>query len=210
MGTYVQYGCGFCAPEGWLNYDTSPSLRIRKIPLIGKTLSKVPFPDAAMYGDIVLGLPLADGSVNAIYCSHTLEHLALEDCRLALKNTLRLLRSGGVFRFVLPDLKEMVMQYVSNTDPGAATQFVERTGLGRMSRPKGLGGMVRGWLGNSPHLWMWDHQSLSGELTNAGFVSIRKAEFGDSGDAMFDRVEEKSRWIDGVVANAVQSTVSVK
>jgi len=199
MGTYVQYGCGLCAPEGWLNYDASPSLRIRKIPLVGKSLSKVPFPDSARYGDIRIGLPLADGSVDAVYCSHTLEHLALDDCRLALKNTLRLLRPGGVFRFVLPDLKGMAVEYLSSKDPDASTHFVDRTGLGRPARSKGLRGLLQAWMGNAPHLWMWDFESLSSELTRTGFGSIRKAEFADSGDPMFDRVEDKQRWISDVV-----------
>jgi hypothetical protein len=36
---YVQYGSGpFSAPEGWKNYDASPTLKIQRIPLIGKLL----------------------------------------------------------------------------------------------------------------------------------------------------------------------------
>ena len=39
------------------------------------------------YGDIINGLPLPEKSCKAIYCSHFLEHLSLQDFRTALKNT---------------------------------------------------------------------------------------------------------------------------
>ena len=32
---YVQYGCGLSAPNEWINFDVSPTLRIQKIPIIG-------------------------------------------------------------------------------------------------------------------------------------------------------------------------------
>ena len=35
----VQFGCGFSAPEGWINYDSSPTLRFEKLPtLLGPNL----------------------------------------------------------------------------------------------------------------------------------------------------------------------------
>jgi hypothetical protein len=35
---YVQYGAGNEAVQGWLNFDASPTLRIQKMPLIGRLL----------------------------------------------------------------------------------------------------------------------------------------------------------------------------
>lgn len=194
MALYVQYGCGFCAPDGWLNFDASPTLWLRNIPLVGKSLAPVKFPDAARCGDIRKGLPVADGSADAVYCSHVLEHLALEDFRKALKNTFRILRPRGIFRLVLPDLKLMARQYVESGGPDASMVFLESTFLGRKSRPKGMSGLVRAWIGNSEHLWMWDYDSLAMELANAGFTSIRRAELGDSGDPLFAKVEDQGRW----------------
>ena len=57
MSLYVQYGCGLSAPVGWQNFDASPTLRLQKIPLIGKLVRKVDFPSNVLYGDIVKGLP---------------------------------------------------------------------------------------------------------------------------------------------------------
>jgi SAM-dependent methyltransferase len=189
----VQYGCGLHAPEGWLNFDASPSLRIQRIPLLGR-LTPVRFPAGARYGDICKGLPLADGSVEAVYCSHVLEHLTLEDMRAALKNTFRILRPGGAFRLVLPDFKLMAKAYLASQKPDAALIFVTSSGLGRKARPRGVAGMLRQWLGNSDHQWMWDFESLSLELAKAGFGSIRRAALGDGGDPMFAAVEQAPRW----------------
>ena len=193
MSLYVQYGCGLCAPDGWVNFDASPTLRLQKIPVLGR-FSKVRFPASARFGDIRLGLPIAPASADAVYCSHVLEHLALDDLRLALKNTAAILRPGGVFRLVLPNLKISAQEYIQSTQPDAAIRFMEATLLGRKTRPRGLSGLLRSWLGNSEHLWMWDFDSLSMELTKAGFGSIRPAVAGDSGDAMFDKVEDAGRW----------------
>lgn len=61
---YLQYGCGWCAPEGWLNFDASPTLRFERLPLIGRlhTRNAERFPANVRYGDVVKGLPPADGS----------------------------------------------------------------------------------------------------------------------------------------------------
>ena len=110
---------------------------------------------------------------------------ALEDCRLALRNTRRMLRPGGFFRLVLPDLEHFVKAYMASKAPNAALEFMEETYLGKKKRPRGLTGFLPEYLGNSGHLWMWDFNSLAMELEFAGFDGIRRAYFGDSEEKMF-------------------------
>ena len=57
-----------------------------------------------------------------------------------------------------------------------------------------MGGVLREWLGNSRHLWMWDFKSLAAELRPAGFTSIQRAAIGDADNARFRDVEEPDRW----------------
>src|SRR5262245_29365205 len=115
---YVQYGCGFSIGDGWVNYDSSPTLRMERIPIIGVALSNLlsgnsqRFPAGVRYGDICKGLPIADGHVRGCYASHVLEHLSLEDLRLALANTFSMLAPGGTFRLIVPDLHERAKRYV--------------------------------------------------------------------------------------------------
>jgi SAM-dependent methyltransferase len=193
----VQYGCGLSAPDGWLNYDCSPTLRLQRLPLIGGCMSicvKPVFPKAVRYGDIVKGLPLPPGSADLVYCSHVLEHLPVHDLRQALLNTRSCMRAGGIFRLVLPDLRALAEAYVSDPSPDSAPRFMRDTYLGHNTRHRGLMGLLRAGFGNSQHLWMWDFSSLSAELAAAGFKDVRRASFGDAVDSAFAAVEELHRW----------------
>lgn len=193
---YVQYGCGWSAPSGWLNFDASPTLRFERLPLIGQlyTKNETRFPANAKFGDIVKGLPIKPESCKGVYCSHVLEHLSLDDFRTALHNTLQILQHGGVFRLVLPDLEYSVRQYIENPLPDAAVTFLKGTGLGHEKRARDIKDFIASLLGNSQHLWMWDYKAIELELQNAGFVQIRRAYFSDSSDLKFNEVEEKDRW----------------
>jgi len=194
----VQFGCGHVAPSGWLSFDASPTLRFERLPGIGRlyTRNAARFPSSVRYGDIVRGLPLADRSCALVYASHVLEHLALDDLRVALQNTRRYLREGGLFRLVVPDLEQLAARYVAGArarDPEAAMAFLEHSGLGRATRPRGLAANLTAALGNSAHLWMWDEASLTRELTRAGMRDPRRAQPGDYGDRAFADVELPDR-----------------
>ncbi len=195
---YVQFGCGLSAPPSWINFDSSPTLRIQRVPIVGSVLGRrdgyPPFPDNVRYGDIVRGLPIATQSCQAVYCSHVLEHLSLDDLRVALRNTRSYLREGGLFRLVVPDLERLCREYLESSDDNAALNFMELAHLGVRQRSRGLGGVMRTWLGNSAHLWMWDYKSLSQEILDAGFSSVGRAAIGDSSDERFNDVEDPGRW----------------
>ncbi len=198
-GVYVQYGCGLSAPEGWLNFDASPTLRFERSPLgFLYTRNGKRFPKAVRYGDIIRGLPVADGSCRGLYCSHVLEHLALDDCDAALENSRRLLEPGGLFRVVVPDFAEYVRVYNEDAAETASLLFLESSALGRKRRPRGPLAFVREWLSNSAHLWMWDERSLAARLRQHGFVNIRRAVCGDSEDPTFAAVENPDRFVDAV------------
>lgn len=193
---YVQYGCGHSAPKEWINYDISPTLRIQKIPIIGRLLKpqlNCVFPDNVLYGDIIKGLPYNKNTCDGIYCSHTLEHLSFEDFRIALNNTYKILKKGGIFRCVVPDFEYYAREYIKSVENGnssASIDFFNGTLLGFENRPKGMKGLLTSFLGNSRHLWMWDSRSLTDELKKAGFITVKPSKFNDSEDPMFKFVEE--------------------
>jgi SAM-dependent methyltransferase len=179
-------------------FDVSPTLRVQRIPFIERHLVRdcVAFPPSVEYGDVTRGLPIATASASAVYCSHTLEHLSLEDLRKALAETYRVLRPGGTFRGVLPDLDYYARTYLADPSSRAALSFMERTLLGKRRRSKGLSGFVTEWFGNSHHLWMWDYKGLADELAAAGFRGIRRPSFGDNPDPAFGSVKDEERWVD--------------
>jgi SAM-dependent methyltransferase len=205
---HVQYGCAFTAPEGWVNFDASPTLRFERIPGLGRlyTKNRQRFPADVRYGDITRGLPgIAPGSCDGVYCSHVLEHLTLEGCRAALRNTRAMLKPGGVFRLVVPDLEAAARDYLHGLERGehdAAVRFLTETHLGRPSRPGSFMALLSSLFGHAAHLWMWDRPSLKAELADAGFGSVRDAAFNDSEDPMFARVEDAGRFDDGFALEA--------
>jgi hypothetical protein len=194
---WIQFGCGLDAPAEWRNFDSSPTLRLQRLPVLGALVPAGPhgrFPANVEYGDVVRGLPVAAGSAKALYCSHVLEHLALEDLRKALRNCYSLLCDGGIFRLVLPDLETHIVDYTQDSSPSASHTFMKATMLGRENRRRGLSAFIREWLGNANHLWMWDYKALAAELEAAGFRGIRRASFGDSAEPAFRLVESADRW----------------
>jgi len=193
---YIQYGCGWSAAQNWRNFDASPTLRFERLPIVGKLYTKnnTRFPQDVEYGDIIRGLPIPDEFCEGVYCSHVLEHLSLDDFKIALKNTYKILKPGGIFRLVLPDLEFSMNNYMNNSSSSAANDFLNETSLGRVTRPRGVLGLLKEYMGNSQHLWMWDYKSLAKELEEVGFTEIRRAEFNDSKDSTFKDVEDKDRW----------------
>lgn len=193
---YINYGCGLFGPLKWKNFDASPTLRFERWPIIGKLYTKNDerFQNNIEFGDIVRGLPIPNGSCKGVYCSHILEHLALDDFRISIENTYKILQNNGIFRFVMPDLQYCVEKYFNDKSEDASLTFLKETALGRETRRRGVKGFIVDWLGNSNHLWMWDLKSTIVELKNIGFVKIRRASYGDSDDMRFLEVENESRW----------------
>jgi predicted SAM-dependent methyltransferase len=199
---FVQYGCGLSAPKNWVNFDSSPRLRLEKTPIVSGIIVALAgrlFPKNVRVGNIVKGLPVPDGSASGVYCSHILEHLPRDELPVALKNTLRILVPGGIFRLVVPDLvwrAKCYLDAVATQDKGAVDTFFEACQLGRRRRPRNLMGIARDYLGGSAHFWMYDFGSLKALLEEAGFTRVRRCEFGDSAEPAFAEVEDRERFFD--------------
>lgn len=191
----INIGCGFHVGKNWLNYDVTPTARLQKIPLLGKYLKagNDTFPKDVMYGDIRKG-PLSEpGVADNIYCSHTLEHMCLEEMRLSLNNIFIMLKKGGSFRLVVPSLESRINKYNENKD---ANNFIKNINMGQETSKKGVINKLREIFGSSRHLWMFDNKNMHDELKKFQFSLIRKCEFGDSGINFFTEVEDKNRFID--------------
>lgn len=198
MHKRINVGCGFSTGASWENYDASPTLRFERLPVIGRLYTKNAsrFPAAVRYGDITRGPLCAPGEAEAVYCSHMLEHVPLEDMRRTLVHILTMLAPGGVFRLIVPDLGNYVARYTDASDPERAHRLMRETLLGKVSAPAGMTGRVKQALGLSTHLWMYDEASMRLELERAGFADIRRCHFGDADNPVFAEVEEAIRFED--------------
>jgi SAM-dependent methyltransferase len=195
---YIQFGCGMCAPESWQNFDAGPAFWLEKnLPFLRPMLIKRGFPDYPtniLYGDVIAGLPVPPRSAKAVYCSHVLEHMALDEFRRAIRNVFEYLEPGGCFRLVVPDLELLAKEYLADPSEDSASRFMQDSVLGEKSMRRGVGSLPSALFGRSRHFWMWDYKGIAKELKEAGFVDVRRAQFGDSQDPRFHEVEDRGRW----------------
>lgn len=198
----VQFGCGLDAPADWINFDSSPTLRMERTPILSALKPRL-FPKNVRYGDIVRGLPLPDQTADRLYASHVLEHLPRDDVPRALRNCYAVLKPGGLFRLIVPDLYNSAKQYLveaDRKDPEACTRFMDDSLLVERRRPTLRQALVLAF-GGSPHRWIWDEFSLGDELRAAGFINVRRCVMGDSRDPEFGDVESADRFGSGDLAS---------
>ena len=122
----LNLGCGTKASgeSGVVNIDWSIHLRLRRNPL-GRQLAPLlirgprwerfrKLPHNIMVHNIARGIPFPDGSVDAVYHSHFLEHLDRDRVAGFLAEVKRVLRPGGVHRIVVPDFARLCSAYLGH------------------------------------------------------------------------------------------------
>src|SRR5262245_45917183 len=116
MKMRVNIGCGMSPTLGWQNFDSSPSLKLAKLPRWitkyghGHQWDFVEFlrDKDIRYANAARRIPLANGSVEVLYSSHMMEHLDRAEARVFLREAYRVLSPGGYIRLVLPDLERRI------------------------------------------------------------------------------------------------------
>ena len=216
----LHLGCGDTTPASWLNVDGSWTLRLAKHPTLFRALGAVRLLPRHVRGrtynrdvfvhDLRKPLPFADNSFSAVYSSHTLEHMHLSETQQLLRECHRILRPGGSARMVVPDLESLVQEYLGQRRiPGFEGHFEPHTPADRMMRnllmrpwtPVPAGLLYRTYSAMTDlhsHKWMFDAQSLSYHMQEAGFTGVRRREFRDTAIAGgVDEVEKPERVLDG-------------
>lgn len=198
----LHLGCGSHIVPGWVNMDGSWNALLAKIPGVRSLLAKVGvvYPQSANvdYGrsvvirDLRRRLPYDDGTVAAVYASHTLEHLFFEEAMALIDECFRVLKPGGVIRLVVPDLNSIVREYLGEIslerwpnlteDMSRADIMMERIHTRKMSPVRG--NFLHRWYKSTKefdaHKWMYDADSLSRRLRSAGFVDVAERQVHDS------------------------------
>ncbi|MGB0564058.1 MAG: class I SAM-dependent methyltransferase [Spirulinaceae cyanobacterium] len=196
----LHVGCGLVVGESWLNTDASSSLRLVKLPFIGRWLQKrlnLPaWSTQVRYGNIVQGLAIAPNSCELIYASHVLEHLSRQDFDRAMQRIFNYLQPGGMFRAVVPDLEMLAQQYCQAlqdpvTAPQAADNFMHLSCTGHPGSRATFRQRLQDAFANHRHQWMWDQASLQQAFEVVGFTEVRVCTYGDWQDARFGEVEHR-------------------
>ena len=213
MSVRINIGCGLTPTEGWHNYDNSWSIRLSRVPALGRLLRAVgwisgrqlEFIEFASRSSIKRAnaskrIPEASNSVECVYASHMLEHLSKTEAEGFLREARRVLRPGGVIRLSVPDIRLQAEEYLEHND---AERFLRRTELGRERPTTLVGRLVYLVVGDRKHQWMYDGASLCELLNQAGF---RDAKVMSSGTTVIEDSEPldlKERSYESVVVEAV-------
>jgi len=116
-------------------------------------------------------LPFDEESVDHIVCSHFLEHIYPDEATRVLADFRQVLRLGGTVHIIVPDLAAMVQDYVAGSRDADA--LIRATILSSPRRPTRRFRVleVLGYEGLR-HRWMYDRQSISRRVVDAGFELI--------------------------------------
>ena len=124
--------------EGWHNTDITPHQWIARIPFLPLLIYKLGKMTAGRYAehqakiynnldylDATKSLPFANDTIEAIFSSHVLEHLFMDEVEKLIPEFFRVLKVGGVCRVVVPDLEKIIAIYDVNDPRQFLTEIFE-------------------------------------------------------------------------------------
>jgi predicted SAM-dependent methyltransferase len=147
----LHIGSGANRLDGWVNVD-----------LVGMQ------PD--LHWDLTKQLPFDEGSAEAVFLEHVLEHFPLTTDLGILAECRRLLAPGGIVRCGVPDFGAYARSYAGDRE------LLERL---RPGRPTPLLALAEVALEHG-HRSIWDAETLERTLAEAGFLDVEVRAFGDS------------------------------
>jgi predicted SAM-dependent methyltransferase len=211
----LHLGCGpGPQPTGWTHIDGSWNARLSKWPVARRALSAlgiIPHELAALgwtpdvvTADLRRPLPFPSGTVACIYASHVLEHLYDDEARALLAECYRVLEPRGIIRLVVPDLAALVEKYQKS---GAADGLNDELLLRHRSAGGGhfLHRLYLAMTEFHTHKWVYDARSLIDRLETAGFSSVERRGYLDSGIAGIEALEQEGRVVDcGVCVEGIK------
>lgn len=129
-----------------------------------------------------MNLPFADGSAAAVACISAINYFTPARASAIVKETHRVLETGGVARFAVQDMAQLARRYVERDQ----SFFDQRTADGRLRfAGETIGDRFVAWFygyraGGSTCRYAYDYESLSPLFTRAGFSVVERRDFRSS------------------------------
>lgn len=149
--------------HGWINLDVHPTLTQW----------------AKTYGynfrqhDMRTPLPFESNSVDMIYAHHFLEHINYGEGAAFLRDSLRVMKPGGLIRLIMPDARKLIQMYWDKT-----LGTFDELNDGCAKSQAGIGKL---WaLLFAGHSSMYDINTLLDLLQETGFSNVQKVGFRES------------------------------
>lgn len=186
----LHVGCGGIVHPGWLNTDLYNS-------------------EADTYLNATKRFPFQDHTFDRVFSEHMIEHLPLDKVRAFLNETYRVLRSGGFIRLSCPDLALYARNYIDR-DEAFFAQLDAGLNHARRKKPRSawilkthgalfISGVVKDF---HRHYWMYDVETLSSCMREAGFRHVRQLSFGDSQDPAMRGIDLEERAFESLYVEA--------
>jgi SAM-dependent methyltransferase len=146
-------------------------------------------------GDIIIdfnnfkSFPFKNNSVACIYGSHVFEHMSIYITQCIFEECYRVLLNGGIMRLILPDVEKSIKEYIKgNKDFNLFKRRIQRAkkrdGLKEYTlfdclREDFLSKSSQSSLGQNSlaHQNAWDFETISKDLSLAGFSHVEKTHF---------------------------------
>jgi predicted SAM-dependent methyltransferase len=158
----LHVGCGPNLLAGWLNTDRAPVA-------------------GAFFLDANEPMAYPDATFGYVFSEHLIEHLDYPTGERFLRDSLRVLRTGGVLRTATPDLRFLVDLY-SKPKNSLQTSYIEwATATFSPYAPTAADTFVintffRAW----GHQFIYDEKTLRGLLVSVGFIDVQRCVPGQS------------------------------
>jgi predicted SAM-dependent methyltransferase len=192
----LQLGTGPNPLPGWLNTDLYPDI-------YPEHRDKIVFLDASK------PLPLEDMSFDYVFSEHQIEHIPWTDALTMIRECFRILRPQGRIRIATPDLAAILGLY------GGPLDELERHYVDwvmarhwsdvRSGNPRCY--VVNKTLNAHGHQFIYDYETLSAMLTDAGFVELARWEPGESDSPVLRAIEAHGRALGDEDVNRLETMV---
>ncbi|MDQ7947327.1 MAG: methyltransferase domain-containing protein [Pedobacter sp.] len=177
----IQLGAGQNKLEGWFNTDYFPR---HEIYFLNSTKA----------------IPAPANSFDYAFSEHHIEHIHLNDAKFLAKEIHRILKPGGVFRVCTPNLltyleayfekDPMNNPYVSDTiNDWIKGGFYNAKNYAPAENEESVAFFVNDIFLNYDHKFIFDGQTLSQMLLNAGFSSTRLCQANESSIVALSGIE---------------------
>lgn len=132
--------------------------------------------------DLRYKLPFGDDCFLGAYSEHTLEHLQPGYALFVMREVLRVLKKGAVFRLSVPDLGKYISYYNGEKNMAGFDQF--------SAGHEAIWSLTQ----NYAHQSVWDFNGLSQALLDAGFEDVRLCDYRTGSDARLLIDQEDRKW----------------
>jgi predicted SAM-dependent methyltransferase len=155
----IHVGCGSIKFKDWINLDIENKQEVTDI--VWNAAKGFPF--------------IESQSCSLIYCEHFLEHLKVEEAKVYLSESYRILQPGGTLRIAMPSLEYVIDKYRS--EKWKDQDWLTWDGFKFIQTRAEMINISFRWWG---HQWLYDREELHRRLKESGFTLIQDMQIKNS------------------------------